>query len=149
MRIDRGYVLRMVRISSVIYVLGAVLDNLLTYRYVVLERVFVEANPLAVERVYTAPLWLWFVEDFAVYLAVLAMVCGYCRLCLYAARRKPSKREWFIKEARVSWWILVAAAIMRLLPVVHNTLVLLFGIETPFSTAVQIVGHFIKNLLSL
>ena len=113
-----------------LFLVGSVLDNLLTYRYVVLEHRFAEVNPFAAPFVYSRPLYTWFLRDAVGLLAVLG---------LYLAARAALER------LRPGWGsrataVVAVPAIARIAPVVHNVLLLLFGIESPLTLPYRLLS---------
>jgi len=120
--------------SMIVYVLGTAWDYLLTYKYVVVEGRFMEANPFLRDFIYANQLWMWFLRDFLSLVLIVAVAWGYRWLILYLSRNKPPARR-----ARLTWiaskyWVIVmVVGIVRLLPGVHNTLLIVFGWESPLS----------------
>jgi len=117
-----------------VYILGTVCDYLLTYKYVVVEGRFTEANPFLRDFIYANPLWMWFLRDFLFLVLIVAAALGYRWLILYLSRNEPPARR-----ARLTWiaskyWVIVMAAVaVRLLPGVHDMLLIVFGWESPLS----------------
>ena len=123
--------MRWLRISVALYAAGSVLDNLLTWWFVVIEKRFYEANPFAAPYVYTEPLYMWFVRDALFFLFVVAIGFGYRYLMDFLSRRDPPDVRAKVLRVASRWWVIpLVAAVLRILPVIHNTLALL-GIETP------------------
>jgi len=136
--------LRWLRLAVVLYSLGALGDNLLTYKYVVVERRFYEANPFTAPRVYTQPLWMWFLYDLAAFVFALVAALGYYRLMLWLSRRDPpSRRARILRVASKYWAIVLFISIIRFLPVIHNVLLIYFGIETPLSELPYFLSKFL------
>jgi len=128
-------------IAIVLFLLGSLGDNLLTYKYIVLEHRFSEANPIAESRIFVQPLWMWFVYDFVDLVITLGLAFGYYRLMLWYSRKKPLwKRKKILKIASKYWIIVFVVAIIRVLPVIHNVLLLCFGIETPLPKPLYVLG---------
>ena len=115
------------------YVLGAIIDNVLTYLYAVKVGLYREANPLRAPLVYGYPLWCWFLVDFACLAFILSVSLLYRRMVLRFACKevdanKRRRHLWLAEK----WWIAPAImASLRLLPVIHNLLLIYFGVETP------------------
>jgi len=131
-------------LAAVLFALGSLGDNLLTYKYIVLERRFYEANPIVAARIYTQPLWIWFIYDFIGFMVALALAFGYYRLMHLLSRRDPPwKRERVLRIASKYWVIVLGVAIVRFLPVIHNILVICFGIETPLPNLFYFFGRFL------
>jgi len=129
--------------AVVLYVLGAVGDNLLTYRYVVVEHRFVEANPFVAPRVYSQPLWLWFVYDFVALAITFAITFGCYKLIVWLSRNDPPmRRARVLRIASKYWTIVMVAGVVRFMPVVHNLLLLCFGYESPLSVMIFELGKY-------
>jgi len=124
---------RRVVLSVLIYIVAACADNLLTYYCVVIGDYY-EANPFAAVMVYSQPLWVWFLSDFL----VIAAVVGVSYLYYTVFRR-------YSVVARY-WLIIFAVAIARLLPVIHNIVLLLTGYETPLPVAVQYIARCLGQI---
>jgi len=120
--------------SMMVYILGTVCDYLLTYKYVVVEGRFMEANPFLRDFIYVNPLWMWFLRDFLFLVLIVAAALGCRWLILHLSRNEPPARR-----ARLTWiaskyWVIVmAVAVVRLLPGVHNVLLIVFGWGSPLS----------------
>jgi len=129
--------------SIILFIIGSLGDNFLTYKYVVLERKFFEANPFTAPRVYTQPLWMWFIYDFAGLLLTLAIAFGYYKLMLWLSRRDPPwKRARIVRIASKYWLIVLIVAVLRFSPVVHNLLLICFGYESPLPNIAYEIGKF-------
>ena len=130
-------------ISVILYVLGAVGDNLFTYRYVVIEQKLFEANPFTAPRIYTQPLWVWFVYDFIALALTLVIAYGIRRLLLWLSRNDPPPVKARIAGIASKYWVIImVVGIVRFLPVIHNLLLLLFGYESPLSIMVYELGRY-------
>lgn len=135
----------MLLIAVALFIIGSIGDNLLTYKYVVVEGVYGEANPFTASRIFSQPLWMWFVYDFAGLVAVVALALGYRVLMLWLSRRDPLWRRERIRRIASKYWVIVmVVAGIRLLPVVHNLLILAFGVESPL----PVVNRFFWELLN-
>ena len=129
--------------SIILFIIGSLGDNFLTYKYVVLERKFFEANPFTAPRVYTQPLWMWFVYDFIALALTLAVAFGYRNLMVWLSRNdSPMKRARVLRIASKYWVIVMVVAVVRFMPVVHNLLLLCFGYESPLSIMVFELGKY-------
>lgn len=121
---------RSLLIPVLLYVVGATGDNLLTYWFVVVRRDFYEANPFVAPFIYSHPLYMWFLRDLAALALVIALALGYRKIILTLS---PPNRARLFRIASKYWIIVLAASIARILPVIHNLLLIFFGIETPLS----------------
>jgi len=136
--------LKWLRLAAVLYAIGAIGDNLLTYKYVVVEHRFYEANPFTAPRVYTQPLWMWFIYDFIGFVLALAIAFGYYKLMHWLSRRDPpSRRARVLRIASKYWVIVLVISVIRFLPVIHNVLLVFFGIETPLSELPYFLSKFL------
>lgn len=108
----------------VLYVIGALGDNIFTYYYVCVLGVFSEANPFRAHQVYTQPLWMWFIRDLLMLAIAIALTFLYKKLMERDTRT--------LRLADRAWVILAVVAITRFIPVVHNLLVL-FGVRSPLA----------------
>jgi len=113
----------------ILYVIGALGDNIFTYYYVRLWRLFPEANPFREYQVYTQPLWTWFIRDFLMLGVAIALTFAYKKLM----ERDPRT----IKLTDKAWVILAVTATARFIPVVHNFLTL-YGIDSPLDDIYRI-----------
>jgi len=115
---------RCVIASALAFTLGSVLDNVLTYEYVVAEGRFSEANPFLKEFIYIRPLWMWFLRDFTFLAAVTVTLWGLYRIsALTSPRASAVLSRW--------WVVLVVLSMLRILPAVHNLILVATGYETP------------------
>ena len=122
-----------IRLLVGIYGLGSLFDNSTTYIYAVKLGLYREANPLRIPVVYGYPLWMWFLVDFACLALILVASLLYRRMVLKFADKEanPKRRARHLWLAE-KWWIAPAImASLRLLPVIHNLLLIYFGFETP------------------
>jgi len=120
--------------SVVVYTIGAVYDYLLTYEYVVVKGEFVELNPFMKNFIYTAPLWMWFLRDFLFLGIIVAFALGLRYLILSSSKNEPPMVKAKLERIASKYWVIVAAvAVVRLLPGIHNTLLIVFGFETPLN----------------
>jgi len=110
-------------IFIILYIVGALVDDVLTYRYVVELRMFAEANPTNIFVNSGLPLWAWIAIDMFILLAILAM---YRLYIAYMDRRGVGRIGRIVAYAS-----LASLTAIRMLPAIHNTLLLFFGIETP------------------
>jgi len=121
-------------IAVLLFVAGSVADNLMTYWLVVVRGDFLEANSFTAPFIYSQPLYMWFVRDFAFLVLIIAASLGYKQLMLYLSRNDPpSKRAKIIRIASRYWVIVLTVATIRLLPAIHNALVIVVGYESPLS----------------
>jgi len=126
-------------IAVVLFVLGAVGDNLFTYKYVVVEHRFYEANPFTAPRIFTQPLWIWFVYDFIALVLTLAIAYGYYKFMVWLSRNDPPLRRARILRIASKYWVIVfVVAVIRFLPLIHNLLLLCFGYESPLSVMIEL-----------
>jgi len=122
--------------SLALFSVGSLLDNLLTYELVVVLGLFREANPFVAPFVYGAPLWLWFVRDFAVFGLVVLASWSMSRLILRLSRFDPPPRRARNERIASCWWLVpLCVAALRLLPTIHNALIAC-GIPSPISALV-------------
>jgi len=120
--------------SVIIYIFGTISDDLLTYKYVVVDHRLVEATPFARNFVYSEPLWMWFVRDFVFLAIAIAIALGYRKLILYLSRNDPPARKDKLERLASKYWvILLVVAVIRMLPGIHNTLLVVFGWESPLT----------------
>ena len=130
-------------IAVILYALGAVGDNLFTYKYVVVEHRFIEANPFTAPRIFTQSLWVWFVYDFIALALTLVIAYGIRRLLLWLSRNDPLPVKARIAGIASKYWVIImVVGIVRFLPVIHNLLLLLFGYESPLSIMVYELGRY-------
>ena len=108
-------VLKPVLISLALFSVGSVLDNLLTYYYVVVMGTYTELNPLASDFILTQPLPMWFIRDYI----------GFTLIFLLSLMVR--------KLLRVgTWWVVVfVPSLIRLLPAVHAVLMLFLEYDSP------------------
>ena len=129
-----GWGLRKLLIAVLLFVVGSIADNLMTYWLVVVRGDFFEANPFTAPFIYSQPLYMWFVRDFAFLTLIIAASLGYKQLMLYLSRNDPlSRRARIIRIASRYWVIVLTVAAVRLLPAIHNVLVVATGYESPLS----------------
>ena len=123
--------------STALYLCSSLADILLTYYLVVIVRsmngvVFYEVNPFAREFLLNLPLWLWFAFDASGFALFTLVAFAYRRLVVRLAMSEgdPRRRRRLLRIS--SLWIAVPCMMagIRLLPVIHNVLVL-FGYRTP------------------
>jgi len=110
-------------VFATLYIAGVLADDILTYLYVVELRMFGEANPMNIFVNSGLPLWTWILVDMFVLFITLAMH----RLYIAYMDRKNLGRIGRI----VAYTSLTSLTAIRLLPAIHNALLLFFGIETP------------------
>jgi len=109
-------------IFIILYIVGALLDDMLTYRYVVELRMFAEANPTNIFVNSGLPLWTWIAVDMLILLAILALHKLYIT---YMDRRGVGRIGRIVAYAS-----LASLTAIRMLPAIHNVLLIFFGIET-------------------
>jgi len=109
-------------VFTILYIVGALADDLITYRYVVELRMFGEANPTNIFVNSGLPLWAWIAIDMLILLAILALHKLYIT---YMDRRGVGRIGRIIAYAS-----LASLTAIRTLPAVHNILLIFFGIET-------------------
>jgi len=103
-------------VAIAVYMLAALADELMTWRYVVELGMFEEANPLNVFVHWRLPLWLWFLADVAALITIYTLLLI---SVLYArGRGHPEAIRLAESFRRVGLWFF---AFLRLLPVIHNT----------------------------
>ena len=114
------------------YISGALVDNMLTYLYVGLWGLYVEANPVIALYWMDRPPWMWMARDLAgLLIALLASVSYRKFMDLLISVSGPNM---VLSCMRGVWlWPLCLAAIIRCLPIVHNLLLIFFGVETPLA----------------
>jgi len=114
-------------VSLAIYSVAALVDNGLTYTCVALG-LGQELNPVVALLLQAHPLTL-FLKDALLLIAMIPLASA-CRILAYRAspRGTPLRRLW--------WTPFMAAAIARLLPAVHNILILC-GYESPLAGAMK------------
>jgi len=92
-----------------------------------------EANPFAAPFI-VQPLYMWFLRDFAFLALAVAASLGCRKLILWLSRNDPPPRRARIARAASRYWVIVfATSTVRLLPMIHNLLLLLFGYESPLT----------------
>lgn len=106
---------------SASYMIASIGDNVLTYYYVVLKKMWVEVNPFRIPYL-SQPLWAWFIPD--------ALMLFLALMITWVFSRWMSKDPRTLRIAQRAWVILLGVTIARFLPLVNNVL-LLFGIQTP------------------
>ena len=130
--------------AILLFVAGSVADNLMTYWLVVARGVYSEANPFVAPFIYSQPLYMWFVRDFAFLALIIAASLGYKQLMLYLSRNDPpSKRARINRIASRYWIIVLTVATIRLLPAIHNVLVVATGYESPLSQFPTYMSKFL------
>lgn len=111
----RGEVLKPVLACLAVFTVGSILDNVMTYYFVVLEGRFAELNPLSRSFIHTYPLIMWFLRDYLGFALVILLALITRRLLKVS-----------------TWWLVMAIpSVVRILPVIHN-ISLLLGYDTPF-----------------
>jgi len=99
-----------------VFTVGSILDNVMTYYFVVLEGRFAELNPLSRSFIHTYPLIMWFLRDYLGFTFVVLLALVVKRLLKVGA-----------------WWLVIAVpSVTRVLPVIHK----LLGYDTPFDDLV-------------
>ena len=132
--------LRWVAGSAILFAAGSVVDNLLTYWFVVAEGRFFEANPFTAPFIYSQPLYMWFVRAVLFYLFAVAIGLVYRYLMHFLSRGYPPDVRAEALKMASRWWVIpFVVAVIRILPVIHNTLALL-GIETPLPRVYDLFG---------
>ena len=120
------------KVIASFYVLGATIDNLLTYLFVKLWGVYTEANPIVMLYWMDKPLWLWIVKDLTGLLIALFASISYWKLADFLISiSRPNAVLILMKKAWL--WPLYLATAIRWLPAVHNVLLVFFSIETPLA----------------
>jgi len=130
--------------TVLLFAVGSATDNLMTYWLVVVRGDFCEANPFVASFVYSQPLYMWFVRDFVFLALTIAISLGCKRLILWLSRSDPpSRRAGIAKMAFRHWIIVLTVAVARLLPAIHNVLLVATGYESPL----PLIYNYTYNLL--
>ena len=120
------------KVMASFYVLGAAIDNLLTYLFVKLWGVYTEANPIVMLYWMDKPLWLWMIKDLIGLLIALLASISYWKLADFLTSiSRPNAVLIFMKKAWL--WPLYLATAIRWLPAIHNAFLVFFSIETPLA----------------
>ena len=127
--------MRKLLVAVLLFTAGSVADNLMTYWWVVVRGDFSEANPFVVSFIYSQPLYMWFLRDFAVLVLVIFTSLCCKKLILYLSRSDPPlKRAKALRVASWHWVIVLTVALIRFSAVIHNTLVVTIGYESPLTS---------------
>lgn len=117
-------------VAVVLFAVGSVVDNLITYYLVVVAGVARELNPLARSFIFTHPLWMWFLRDFIGFAIATIVGLAYWYLIDSSTRR--------------FWWVIpLVVGVCRLLPAIHNVLAII-GYETPLYRLVSPIYYVLK-----
>jgi len=136
--------LRKLLVAVLLFVIGSVGDNLTTYWMVVVTGRYREANPFAAPFI-VQPLYMWFLRDFAFLALAVAASLGCRELILWLSRNNPPPRRARIIRAASRYWIIVfAVGIVRLLPMIHNLVLLGTGYESPLSSFFKYAYEFMN-----
>lgn len=131
------------KLPLAIYLVGALVDDALTYLYVKLWGIYAEANPIIALHLLDKPLWMWGLKELAGVAIAVAMCFGYRGLIESLIARisnpKPSKACMKILNCMKDGWLwpLWLAAVIRLLPAIHNVLLIFFNVESPLSRIIE------------
>ena len=121
-----------IRALSLMYIFGALVDNLLTYFYVKLWGIYLEANPIVMLYWINMPLWTWLMRELAGLLIALSASIAYRKFADYLISKSYPSR--ILTLLRRAWlWPFYLAATLRCLPAIHNVLLILFNVETPLT----------------
>ena len=135
-------------IPVAIFAASAAADDALTYYYVKLMGLYEEANPVIAGILASVgdPLHLACTlalrEAMGILVAALASL-AYRGLIIalsgkISAREAKSPSRRILEAMRRAWtWPLWLASIIRLMPVIHNALLIFFGVESPLSWLVR------------
>ena len=124
--------MRKLLLAILLFAVGSVTDNLMTYWLVVVRGVFSEANPFVAPFIYSQPLYMWFLRDFAFLALIIVASLGYKKLMLYlSGNEPPARRARVVKVASYYWVPVFTVSAVRILPVIHNVLLITTGYESP------------------
>lgn len=136
-----------VKILCLTYIFGALVDDLLTYFFVKLWRIYAETNPVIVFFWMNMPFWIWFLRDLTgLFIAFLASTI-YQKLSDYLISKScPNKLLVFMRK--IWLWPLYMATFIRCLPAVHNILLVFFNVETPLTEFISKNFKFISDIVT-
>ncbi|MEM3907434.1 MAG: hypothetical protein QXZ17_11325 [Nitrososphaerota archaeon] len=121
-----------VKILCLTYIFGALVDDLLTYFFVKLWKIYAETNPVIVFFWMNTPFWIWFLGDLTGLLIAFLASIIYQKLSDHLISKSCPNR--LLVFMRKNWLCpLYMATFIRCLPAIHNTLLVLFNIETPLT----------------
>ena len=127
---------RKLSLFSLLYVVASLLDISFTYIYIVKLGLYSEANPFMANLVFTQPPYVLYALDMLILTLVLSVTLAYRRLVV---------RVGVSKVADKCWVILATAAINRLLPGIHNVILLTTGYETPLPQIIRYMYMIVKK----
>ena len=113
---------KLIVLTALMYWIGSLVDNMTTWVFVVELGLANEMNPYNLFVHKRWPLWTWFARDtlfFVAYWPLVVWLGGWIK-----RKGLESGRPATVRIGELSWLLLVAAALARLAPAVHNVLFL-------------------------
>jgi len=136
-------------LPSIIFIVAALIDDLTTYICVKVFNMYGEAN-IIVDLYFLDNPAIWVVSEVMVLVLVIVLAVFYRKLIeiIIKNTRKDNMQSMKIINFLASrWtWIVWFVAIIRILPIIHNALLIFFGIETPLSSLVKRITTSIAEL---
>ena len=128
---------RKLLLFGLLYIAASSLDVSFTHIFIVKLGLYSEANPFMASLVFTQPPYVLFAFDMLILVLVLSVTLAYRRLVV---------RVGVSKVADKCWIILASAAINRLLPGIHNVILLTTGYETPLPLIIRHMYMIVRRL---